>query len=603
MYLLRALPVLCALTSSVSYAFPTSVSAPAADKFAKSSVVERLTGPPEGWVKDDAARFDKDAAVVKLRIHLVQQGMDRFHDMAMKIATPGHELYGQHLSQQVIDAMIAPKDESKELVMQWLENANMAKHATISERGDSVIVEASVKQVEELLSAKYTAFDDMESVHDLILAVKPSNGDSVVRTLKYALPDVLKGHVDMVQPTTFFGLRAMRSTISSVVHLDENRLSTDLAPGTEAVTGCTGSTITPKCLSNLYNFASATAAKSTGLMGIAGFLEQHPSPSDLQTFLKGYAVYNNVGQTYTCTLINGGTCPTTGTPGIEANLDVQYARAITKSIPNVFYSVGGRPPLVGGGTNTNEPYLEFLNYLLGLPAASLPNTISISYGDDESTVPLSYADNVCNLFSQLGAKGVSVLVASGDNGVGTTCKTGTAKTFTTSFPASCPWVTVVGGTTGNSPEGAWSGSGGGFSSVFGRPSYQNTAVSSWLTNDKTHVGVSSYFNSSGRAYPDVAAQSTNFLIYASGSAEGVSGTSAATPTFASVVQLLNTDRILAGKTGLGFLNPWLYSTATSGLTDIKTGKNTGCSGVISGAGFSAVSVSFVLDCYAMLCYG
>ena len=203
---------------------------------------------------------------------------------------------------------------------------------------------------------------------------------------------------------------------------------------------------------------------------------------------------------------------------------------------------------------------------------------------------MSYANNVCNLFSQLGARGVSVLVASGDSGVGTTCMEGTAKQFSTSFPASCPFVTVVGGTTGNSPENAWSGSGGGFSSVFGRPSYQNSAVNSWLMNDKTHAGVSQYFNSSGRAYPDVAAQSTNFVIVASGASELVSGTSAATPTFASIIQLLNSDRVAAGKAPLGFLNPWLYSTGTSGLTDIKSGKNTGCSGVISGAGFLAVAV-------------
>lgn len=159
--------------------------------------------------------------------------------------------------------------------------------------------------------------------------------------------------------------------------------------------------------------------------------------------------------------------------------------------------------------------------------------------------------------------------------------------------ASCPWVTTVGGTTGNSPEGAWSDSGGGFSSVFGRPSYQDPVVSQWLSTDTTHSGVSKYFNSSGRAYPDVAAQSTNFVVELSGSANLVSGTSAATPTFASIIQLINSDRISKGKAGLGFLNPWLYSTATSGLTDITKGKNTGCSGVISGAGFSAVSVSFL----------
>lgn len=411
-----------------------------------------------------------------------------------------------------------------------------------------------------------------------------------MRTLQYSLPDVLKGHVGMVQPTTFFGLSQMRSTISDHRAYNQNAANSEEV---SAVTGCSNGEVTPKCLSNLYGFASATAY-TNGLMGIAGFLEQWPFKSDLTTFLKSYATEGNSAQSFTCTLINGGTCPQSGTPGIEANLDVQYARAITESIPNVFYSVGGSPPWLGSGTNTNEPYLEFLDYLLNLTSSKLPNTISISYGDDEDTVPLYYADEVCNLFSQLGARGVSVLVASGDSGVGSTCSENGVKQFTTSFPASCPWVTTVGGTNGNSPEAAWTDSGGGFSSIFGQPSYQATAVNKWLTTDTTHSGVKSYFNSSGRAYPDVAAQATNFVIVASGSAELVDGTSCATPTFASIVQLLNSDRLASGKSGLGFLNPWLYSNASSGLTDIKSGSNSGCSGVISNAGFSAVAVSHFL---------
>lgn len=229
--------------------------------------------------------------------------------------------------------------------------------------------------------------------------------------------------------------------ISGERPFDESTLDNNAV---EAVTGCSGSNITPKCLSNLYSFASATAY-TNGLMGIAGFLEQWPIKTDLATFLKSYATEGNAAQTFTCTLVNGGTCPQAASgAGVEANLDVQYARAITEDIPNVYYSTGGRPPIVGSGTNTNEPYLEFLDYLLGLPAASLPQTVSISYGDDESTVPLSYATQVCNLFSQLGARGVSVLVASGDSGVGTTCKSSSgAKAFDTSFPAGCPWVTTV----------------------------------------------------------------------------------------------------------------------------------------------------------------
>jgi hypothetical protein len=115
---------------------------------------------------------------------------------------------------------------------------------------------------------------------------------------------------------------------------DQSALFTE---GTQAVTGCSGTTITPTCLANLYSFTSAPATLTKGLMGIAGFLEQWPSKSDLTTFMNNYAYFANKAYSYTCTLINGGTCPSSGSgyPGIEANLDVQYARAITSEIPNV----------------------------------------------------------------------------------------------------------------------------------------------------------------------------------------------------------------------------------------------------------------------------
>lgn len=417
----------------------------------------------------------------------------------------------------------------------------------------------------------------------LTSTVRTETNERTLRTLEYSLPAALIGHVDMIQPTTFFGLQQLRSTIKEHHELDDEFN----AEAVQAVPGCTGTRITPTCLANLYNFASAQN-QTVGLLGVAGFLEEYAIKADFTSFLNNYAYFSNKDRAFTCTTVNGGTCPSSP-PGIEANLDVQYAGSIASSVPMTYYSTAGRGQWIGGGTNTNEPYLEFLNYLLALPAASLPNTLSISYGDDEATVPLSYATNACNLFSQLGARGVSILVSSGDSGVGSSCTLNGKKSFTTAFPAACPWVTTIGGTTGNSPESAWSSGGGGFSEIFGRPSYQNATVNNWLATDTTHTAVTPYFNASGRAYPDISAQATNFVIVAGGSAQSVSGTSCSAPTTAGIFQLLNSGRIAAGKKGLGFLNPWLYSTAASGFTDIKSGKIGGCSGSISGAGFSAVT--------------
>jgi tripeptidyl-peptidase-1 len=125
------------------------------------------------------------------------------------------------------------------------------------------------------------------------------------------------------------------------------------------------------------------------------------------------------------------------------------------------------------------------------------------------------------------------------------------------------------------PEVAWSGSGGGFSNVFPMPAYQRAAVLGYLGRNKNQLPSSSLYNVSGRCYPDVAAFSTGFAVVADLLVQLVDGTSCATPTFSGVMSLVNGARLAAGKPALGFMNPWLYSTAAAAgaLTDITQGNN------------------------------
>ena len=135
-------------------------------------------------------------------------------------------------------------------------------------------------------------------------------------------------------------------------------------------------------------------------------------------------------------------------------------------------------------------------------------------------------------------------------------------------------LTSVGSTQGNTPETAAQFSSGGFSNVFARPDYQTTAVQTYLSAlGSTNAGL---FNTTGRAYPDVSTQGVNFAVNIAGTFEAVSGTSASSPTFASVVALLNDQRLNAGKKPLGFLNPLLYSSAAAAFNDITSGNNPGC---------------------------
>lgn len=150
-------------------------------------------------------------------------------------------------------------------------------------------------------------------------------------------------------------------------------------------------------------------------------------------------------------------------------------------------------------------------------------------------------------------------------------------------------MTNVGSTTGISPEIGAFFSSGGFSNYYARPSYQDAAVTAYLNYlGDTYQGL---YNASGRAFPDVATQGINFTVVIDQEFYAVSGTSCSSPTFASVVALLNNELISAGKSPLGFLNPWLYSTASTAFNDITEGNNPGCGtdGFYAIAGWDPVS--------------
>jgi tripeptidyl-peptidase-1 len=137
-------------------------------------------------------------------------------------------------------------------------------------------------------------------------------------------------------------------------------------------------------------------------------------------------------------------------------------------------------------------------------------------------------------------------------------------------------VTVVGGTTGFWPETGAELSAGGFSNYFPTASFQKTQVAAYLKTmgKKQYAGL---YNTSGRAYPDVAAQAQNIATYNTGFFTPVDGTSCSSPIFASIVGLLN-DLLLkvteilhpvffavlirflqAGKSPLGWMNPFIYA--------------------------------------------
>lgn len=149
----------------------------------------------------------------------------------------------------------------------------------------------------------------------------------------------------------------------------------------------------------------------------------------------------------------------------------------------------------------------------------------------------------------------------------------------------CPYITSVGatqvqnGSTVRTPESACERvifSGGGFSNVFPMASYQKSTMEGFFAQNKISYGADRFNNSQKvRGYPDVSANGANYVIAANGKFSLTFGTSASTPTFASLVNMINEERLAAGKSSVGFMNPTLY-TNPQVLNDITNGGNQGC---------------------------
>ena len=162
-------------------------------------------------------------------------------------------------------------------------------------------------------------------------------------------------------------------------------------------------------------------------IGIVGYENQYPSETDLSDFMSDFR-HEEGSPTYDFKIVNKN-LPPSFTPSFLANLGAQYTSALTFPIPVVYYV---------GISGPGDKFLEWIGYVLKKPRP--PQTISMAYGSvSELSVSPEYADQVCELFGQLGSRGVSILVASGDNGVGRgDCLNiyGLPQFYTT-FPASC----------------------------------------------------------------------------------------------------------------------------------------------------------------------
>ncbi len=234
---------------------------------------------------------------------------------------------------------------------------------------------------------------------------------------------------------------------------------------------------------------------------------------------------------------------------------------------------------------------------------------NLSYGATEQFYDFSGTGSLLTAqdadLKSLQAGGTFMFVASGDSGAFPPDAEFIADfSLTVNFPASDPHVIAVGGTTATSMsttsivrnrEDAWGGSGGGVSEDFPLAAWQ--------------VGVAGLESTSFRNVPDVAFDSDINSGYAivltpPGMSQGtfiVGGTSAASPTWAGIMALVDQKRKLLGKVPLSTVGADLYAAAkvSGNFFDITKG----CNGFYCAkVGYDAVTGVGVPDANKLVLY-
>ncbi|KAM7185941.1 Peptidase S8/S53 domain containing protein [Rhypophila sp. PSN 637] len=594
------------------------------------------------------------------------------------ISDPKSRLFGQYWDPRDIVEHFAPPSEHVRTVARWLNDSGIPRTIlSLSVDRTHLAFDTTLAQAQRILKVK-----PIPKRSDTGTKNGPAATEALANLenyLIYHLPDFISEKVELVvasahPPDSRGAEKNSRSPEPTSTHLHHRPLPRDEAQhlfrrqsGSAPIQVDCRRYMSPDCLRQLYHMPALDLNDTAHPQSSLGIWENAWMTwvgADLDRFFTSFQP-QLVGHRPIIQSINGGHRYEPANPSqvipifnLEANLDFQYAISLAYPIPVTNIQVGdahlfGNINLMlaaydlhycrtGLDPAYDPVYPDTAN--AGLPGAYNssdcgthavhPKVIVIPSTSDEANFSPEYAHRQCDQFLKLALQGTTILAAAGDYGTAnqqaqcldtatgkpdTTDVPASRGNFASAFPASCPWVTAVGGTWWvdsanassteeavfrvNNGGGLIASSSGGFSNVFERPFYQTAAAPKYLFHSQkvppshfTNLTTAGKFNPEGRGIPDVSSMARNFLIALNGSFFSVMGTSAAMPVLGAMVARINDARFKAGKGPVGFMNPVLYHKAYVGdilRNDVVNGGEwrvrcrpgvSGCKGVGCGHG-------------------
>jgi len=324
--------------------------------------------------------------------------------------------------------------------------------------------------------------------------------------------------------------------------------------------GGNSTSYTPPQIASFYEFPPGTGqGECVGIIELGGGERK----ADLTTYLSSLDI--KTSPSITVVSVDHGKNQPTGDPNGpdgEVMLDIEVVGAVA---PQASIAVYFAP-------NTDAGFLDAITTAIH-DAVNKPSVISISWGGPESSWTQQSMTAFDDAFQAAAAMGITVCVASGDNGSSDGVTDGADHV---DFPASSPHVLACGGTSiqvsGNNittetvwNDGAQGGaSGGGVSTVFPLPPWQDNLQVTLASGGTTPLA--------RRGVPDVCGDAdpeTGWDVRIDGTDTVIGGTSAVAPLWAGLIARINSER---DNNAVGFINPQLYADPKV-LNDIIQGNN------------------------------
>jgi len=360
------------------------------------------------------------------------------------------------------------------------------------------------------------------------------------------------GHVHLPD-----GLHGM---VEAVLGLDTRPAARRKALPLRAPTAANASTsYDPQQVAALYQFPAGTGSgQCVAIIELGGGFSQ----TDLTNYFNGL---NITPPTVTAVSVDGAQNSPGGSADGEVMLDIEVVGAVA---PGANMAVYFAP-------NTDQGFTDAITTAIN-DTTNNPSVISISWGGPEFHWTDQAMTTMDNALQSAAAMGITVTVASGDNGSSDLeAPEQGAPAQNVDFPASSPYVLACGGTTllssGNSisSETVWNNqpgggaTGGGVSTYFALPSWQTGLTVTTTAGETSALAM--------RGVPDVcgdADPNTGYNVLVNGNPTVVGGTSAVAPLWAALIAVINANNA----TRAGFVNPLLYANPGA-LSNITQGDN------------------------------